>query len=119
MEFPDDIWGNIMSWFHSAYREPPHYIAFTNMEIYQEYKTKDNPVLDYDGEIRMIENTLYRYILDDYSFCWFREASRKSLNSADCCVESIEVTEILEGEVPTRNLAFPVLTKTSLCRESI
>ena len=56
---------------------------------------------------------------DDYSFCWFREASRKSLNSADCCVESIEVTEILEGEVPTRNLAFPVLTKTSLCRESI
>ena len=69
MEFPDDIWENIMSWFHSAYREPLHYIAFNSIEIYQEYKTKDNPVLHYDGEIRMIENTLYRYILDDYSFC--------------------------------------------------
>lgn len=29
-EYPQDIWGNIMDYFHSAYRKPTHYEAIVN-----------------------------------------------------------------------------------------
>ena len=69
MEFPQDIWMNIMSWFHSSYKKTLHYDAFSNSNIYKDYRTKDDPVLYYDNNIYMIDNTLYRYILNDYMFC--------------------------------------------------
>ena len=68
MEFPEDIWMNIMSWFHSSIRK--HYITMLLViVIFTKIKTKDDPVLCYDNNIYMIDNTLYRYILNDYTFC--------------------------------------------------
>jgi len=69
MDFPQDIWINIMSWFHSSYKKSLHYDAFINSSVYKDYREKDNPVLYYDNDIHMIDNTLYRYILNDYTFC--------------------------------------------------
>lgn len=66
MEFPKDIWTNIMSWFHSSYKKTLHYDAFSNSNIYKDYREKDNTVLYYDDDT--IDNTLFRYILNDYTF---------------------------------------------------
>ncbi len=71
MDFPDDIWILIMSYFHSSYKRPLHYQGFISIELYKDYKNTENKTIyihDFDT-INVIENTLYRYILDDYSFC--------------------------------------------------
>ena len=61
MEFPSDIWREIMSYFHSSYKKPLHYDAYTNMDLYKEYSKYDKSNMN---------SSLYRYILDDYSFCY-------------------------------------------------
>ena len=71
MEFCNDIWNEIMSYFHSSYKKPLHYQAFISIELYKDYKNTDSRItfIDEFDTINVIDNTLYRYILDDYSFC--------------------------------------------------
>ena len=71
MEFPYDIWILIMSYFHSSYKRPLHYDGFISIELYKDYKNTDSRItfIDDFDTINVIDNTLYRYILDDYSFC--------------------------------------------------
>ena len=71
MDFPDDIWILIMSYFHSSYKRPLHYQGFISIELYKDYKNTDSRItfIDEFDTINVIDNTLYRYILDDYSFC--------------------------------------------------
>jgi len=71
MEFPDDIWILIMSYFHSSYKRPLHYDGFISIGLYKDYKNTDSRItfIDEFDTINVIDNTLYRYILDDYSFC--------------------------------------------------
>tara|TARA_Y100000768_G_scaffold387158_1_gene377496 strand:+ start:5384 stop:5803 length:420 start_codon:yes stop_codon:yes gene_type:complete len=71
MEFCNDIWNKIMSYFHSSYKKPLHYQAFISIELYKHYKNTDSRItfIDEFDTINVIDNTLYRYILDDYSFC--------------------------------------------------
>lgn len=71
MEFPYDIWILIMSYFHSSYKRPLHYDGFISIGLYKDYKNTDSRITyigDFDT-INVIDNTFYRYILDDYSFC--------------------------------------------------
>lgn len=71
MEFPYEIWILIMGYFHSSYKRPLHYDGFISIELYKDYKNTDSRItfIDDFDTINVIDNTLYRYILDDYSFC--------------------------------------------------
>lgn len=39
MEFPEDIWGVIMGYFHSSYKEPSHYICIVKNSLF--YYTRE------------------------------------------------------------------------------
>lgn len=39
MEFPEDIWGVIMEYFHSSYKEPSHYICILKNNLF--YYTRE------------------------------------------------------------------------------
>ena len=71
MEFPDDLWNMIMTYFHSSYKKPLHYEAFKTIKLYKDFKNSEKKLwyIDDFDNLNVIENTLYRYILDDYSFC--------------------------------------------------
>ena len=71
MEFPIDIWNTIMTYFHSSYKKPLHYDAFKTIELFRDFKKTKKKIsyMDNFDNLNLIENTLYRYILDDYSFC--------------------------------------------------
>ena len=71
MEIPYDIWILIMSYFHSSYKRPLHYDGFISIGLYKDYKNTDSKItyIDDFDTINVIDNTFYRYILDDYSFC--------------------------------------------------
>lgn len=50
MDFPQDVWGNIMTHFHSPYRRPPHYDAMIETPSFyfsrQRYRNATNRRLD-------------------------------------------------------------------------
>ncbi len=71
MEFPQDIWREIFSYFHSSYKKPFHLECFKNIKVYQVYH-KLSKNLMYQEEQNNPEfymhSSLYRFIMDDYTF---------------------------------------------------
>ena len=60
MNFPDDIWGEIFSYFHSSYKKPLHleeYKSIMVKDIWNELESKIYSVMDNNY-------TLYRFIMD-------------------------------------------------------
>ena len=68
IEFPEDIWKVIMSFFHSAYKKPLHLCAIDKfIKVYKQ--TQSECVIFIDGNHKIyIDNTIYRYMLDDFTF---------------------------------------------------
>ena len=45
MEFPEELWNLIFSYFHSAYRKPTHYVCIMdNHDFYYIHKHNKNSV---------------------------------------------------------------------------
>ena len=71
MEFPQDIWREIFSYFHSSYKKPVHLECFKNIKVYQKYHELSKNVMyqeeQYNPELYM-HSSLYRFMMDDYTF---------------------------------------------------
>ncbi len=71
MYFPEEIFNEIMSYFHSPYRKPPHLDAFKNITAYVQYQKLSRNLMYQESIDRMdmyMHSSLYRFIMDDYSF---------------------------------------------------
>lgn len=71
MEFPQDIWNEIMSYFHSSYRKPLHYeCLLENIDFYftREKNKKMNALLPhqkslFDVEMKQVYDSFYMKII--------------------------------------------------------
>ena len=68
IQFPKDIWNEIMSFFHSAYKKPLHLDAISDFVKVFNQTQNNYVVVIVNGRRKYIDNTVYRYILDDYTF---------------------------------------------------
>ena len=71
MEFPQDIWREIFSYFHSSYKKPLHLECFKNIKVYQKYHELSKNVMyqeEQDNPELYMHSSLYRFMMDDYTF---------------------------------------------------
>tara|TARA_Y100000741_G_scaffold364963_1_gene358084 strand:- start:7855 stop:8298 length:444 start_codon:yes stop_codon:yes gene_type:complete len=71
MEFPQDIWREIFSYFHSSYKKPVHLECFKNIKVYQKYHELSKNVMyqeEQDNPELYMHSSLYRFMMDDYTF---------------------------------------------------
>ena len=71
MEFPQDIWFEIFSYFHSSYKKPVHLECFKNIKVYQVYHKLSKNVMyqeEQENPEFYMHSSLYRFIMDDYTF---------------------------------------------------
>jgi hypothetical protein len=71
MEFPQDIWTEIFSYFHSSYKKPVHLECFKNIKVYQKYHQLSKNVMyqeEQDNPELYMHSSLYRFMMDDYTF---------------------------------------------------
>ena len=71
MHFPEEVFNEILSYFHSSYRKPPHLDAFKQIHAYNKLKKLSHNIMYQEAIDSMnmyMHSSLYRFIMDDYSF---------------------------------------------------
>ena len=71
MYFPEEIMNTILSFLPMPYRKPPHLAAFKSIAAYramQEFEKDPEYQEALDTQEMFMNSSLYRFIMDDYSF---------------------------------------------------
>lgn len=66
MEFPEEIWDNILSYFHSSYKKPLHYQSFMQVDMFTRIRSLHKRTHT-EKNILLPPDTFYIAIV---SSCW-------------------------------------------------